>query len=485
MISMRFAKNFASGAGLLWNPGEPPVEGFTNLLWTLYMSIFHLLPIPESKICLAIQLTGIAIQLGTIILIKRIAENIFGKDKFIVLLPVLLTAFYLPLNSWSLQGMEVGLLGLILAAAALVIQRCLTQGSTALPAFILFWFAIFVRMDSAVPLLASTIFLTAFDKTQRMKHLLQGGITFATSLGLLEAFRYSYYHDWLPNTYYLKVTGYPPLRRIAQGAYNVGKFILQSNPWLFAITAFGVFKNKSDKFTLYLAAIVLAQFAYSTYVGGDAWEGWGNRYITQAMPLFFLLFTSGINALAQIKLKPQKLEAMPAMIAVLIAVIALPSFNNVPGLRNLLLLEHPIAYEPNENRLELALALKKVVLERGRIAATLCGILPYFAGHNCIDMLGKCDVVVAKEDMHPLERIAPEEISWRWFYPGHMKWDYKHSIGDLAPDVVVELWALPEEAQPYLKDKYQKYLVDGFPVYLKVGSEYIDWKSPMIKEFPR
>ena len=486
MISMRYAYNLAHGAGLVWNPGEQPVEGFTNLLWTLYMSIFHLLPIPESRICLAIHITGVFVQLATIFLVKKISVGIFGKESWLVLLPVVLTAFYLPLNNWSLQGMEVGVLALLLTAAAFVIQECLATGKSALIAFILFWFAIFVRMDSVVPLLGTTIFLFLFDKSQRMKHLIQGGIALGSSLGLLELFRYGYYHDLLPNTYYLKVTGYPPMARVAQGLFNVYRFVVQSNPWLFAIAAFGVFKERAQSFTLYLAMIVAGQFAYSSYVGGDAWEAWGNRYITQAIPLFFIIFACGIRALSQIKLKAAgKLESLPAKVAVLIALIALPSFNNVPGLRNLILLDHPISWEPNKNRLELALSLKKVVLEHGHIAATLCGILPYYVGRNCIDILGKCDTVVAKEDMHSLEKIAPEEASSRWFYPGHMKWDYKHSIGDLAPDVVVELWALPQDAQPYLEGKYKKFLVDGFPVFLKLGSPNIDWKSPLIKELPQ
>ena len=38
MISARYAWNFAQGNGLVWNPGEY-VEGYTNLLMTLFMSL--------------------------------------------------------------------------------------------------------------------------------------------------------------------------------------------------------------------------------------------------------------------------------------------------------------------------------------------------------------------------------------------------------------------------------------------------------------
>ena len=50
MISMRYARNLAQGYGLVWNPGGPRVEGYTNPLWTVYMSLFHLLPVNPSKV---------------------------------------------------------------------------------------------------------------------------------------------------------------------------------------------------------------------------------------------------------------------------------------------------------------------------------------------------------------------------------------------------------------------------------------------------
>ena len=42
MISMRYAWNFAHGNGLVWNVGQR-VEGYTNLLMTLVMSVAALL----------------------------------------------------------------------------------------------------------------------------------------------------------------------------------------------------------------------------------------------------------------------------------------------------------------------------------------------------------------------------------------------------------------------------------------------------------
>ena len=76
MISMRYARHLADGHGLVWNIGEAPIEGFTNLLWVLWMSVAHKLGLSESKISLFIMLSGIAIMLMTGLVTARIARKI-------------------------------------------------------------------------------------------------------------------------------------------------------------------------------------------------------------------------------------------------------------------------------------------------------------------------------------------------------------------------------------------------------------------------
>jgi len=46
MISMRYARNFAEGHGLVWNPGAAPVQGYTNPLWTFVMAAVHAAGVP-------------------------------------------------------------------------------------------------------------------------------------------------------------------------------------------------------------------------------------------------------------------------------------------------------------------------------------------------------------------------------------------------------------------------------------------------------
>src|SRR5438477_7695350 len=78
MVSMRFARNLAEGHGLVWNPGGPRVEGFTNPLWVGMMALPHLLRLSESKISLFIQLAGAACLVLNLILTARLARRLVG-----------------------------------------------------------------------------------------------------------------------------------------------------------------------------------------------------------------------------------------------------------------------------------------------------------------------------------------------------------------------------------------------------------------------
>src|ERR671920_1614834 len=72
MISMRYAWNLSHGAGLVWNPGEY-VEGYTNLLMTLLMSVPTLV-LDKADAVLAIQILGIVLMLVNAYLVMSIAE---------------------------------------------------------------------------------------------------------------------------------------------------------------------------------------------------------------------------------------------------------------------------------------------------------------------------------------------------------------------------------------------------------------------------
>src|SRR5215218_5401378 len=75
MISMRYAWNFSHGFGLVWNPGEY-VEGYTNPLWTLVMSLSTFL-FDKPGAVLAVQVLGVVLMLANAYLVVLIADHLF------------------------------------------------------------------------------------------------------------------------------------------------------------------------------------------------------------------------------------------------------------------------------------------------------------------------------------------------------------------------------------------------------------------------
>lgn len=569
MVSMRYAKNLAQGFGAVWNPGGPRVEGYTNPLWVLFMAFFHCFPIDPSKISLAIQIGGALFLLLNLVFVKKIAERVAGGSAAVALAAIALTAFYLPLNNWGLQGMEVSALALLVSASVWKTLKNLDTGAPSWAPFILLGVGTLVRPDTVVPFLAIFTFLVGSDRTNRWTNFLRGAILLGFCILLQTGFRLWYYGDILPNTYYLKVTGYPAFDRMMRGLYVFAGFVLNLNPILF-LTPFTLLILRRDPHIRLLFWVFISQAAYSIYVGGDAWEWWGgsNRYLCIVMPLFFVLLSHALmtllaegsrryapgrvieQALAIVLLftvmgfshemhTPLQLMRLLSMNALLIAALATgfslkagrreagsgdgaqePRGRAVPpedgaerkgrlnfsltvlaligllhsnaihgwaALDEWLLRKSPMHVEDNQSMVERAQLLKRITGPEATIAVVWAGAIPYFAERNTVDLLGKSDRIIAHGPMRQSVRIEPNNTSatsqWlvfsSWhrfnqFYPGHLKWDYAYSIGELKPDVIVQLWRAREEAAPFLA-AYDKVTLDRFNLYLRRGSTHINW----------
>jgi hypothetical protein len=499
MVSMRYAAHLAHGVGLAWNPAGDPVEGYSNPLWMLYMAAWHLLPLPPETMSLAIQLSGAAALLLNLYVVFRMGLRFFGGAA-VAVSSALLTAFYLPLNNWSLQGMEVGVLTLLVSAAVYGALDGLATGRGWPAVYALLGLGVLVRLDMLVLFVAMAAFLVVADQRRRGSHLAYGLAALLLSLAPQTAFRLWYFGDPLPNTYYLKMVGYPPLPRMLRGLHVFVTFMQSANLLLFAApAALALLRRRRE--VLLLAWVFCTQAAYSIYVGGDAWEWWGgaNRYVSPVMPAFFILLCYSLwlyltevrlpvaarlvdlallvallvaHAIANvwgfygasllpwmvgtvaawlamrlvIKLAGRGKEPGPAAppryaphaMAVLV-VLALLNVNAIhPGsiIGELPLLARPLHTKENAEFVNRARVIEQITTPQAGIAITWAGIVPYLVERQYVDLLGKNDGLIAREPMKELPLYPGQDR----FFPGHMKWDYNYSIGARQPDVVVDLW---------------------------------------------
>jgi hypothetical protein len=480
MISMRYAKNLAEGYGLVWNPGESPVEGYTNPLWVVFMAFFHLFPIPAEKMSLAIQISG-AVFLGINLLFVKKVSEIFSTNIIVPLLAVLMTAFYTPLNNWGLQGMEVSALVLLLTAAVWKLLSDFQDEGFSVWPYLLIGFGILIRVDMAVPYLVLIGFSFIFIRQHRWRHITWGLGLLSVFLASQTLFRLWYYGELLPNTYYLKLGGISLFLRIKRGLYVLYQFVWDMN-WVLLALPFAYLIFKRDRKLLLLALLFLGQVSYSVYVGGDAWEhkGGANRYIALAMPLFFILFAFTIDqVLDSIRSSfevPKFLiapDTLANLVLIAVSLASLANFNfiqkDIRYLERWLLLRPPIFTEGSKEAVRIAQAVQKVTQPDAQIAVVTAGAIPYFSERPAIDLLGKNDAHIA----HLPNHIAPSLGDIR---PGHMKWDYDYSIGQLQPDMILQLWGDKEIAYDYIDQYYTVIDVNGMLFSARSDSPYILWE---------
>jgi arabinofuranosyltransferase len=502
MISMRYARNLVHGAGLVWNPGGQRVEGFTNPLWVFFMAACHLLPLSALKISLLPQLASAILLSIHLLLVRRLVLLLSPGAEAVAAASMILVGFYLPLNNWALQGMEVGAAALAVTAALCGLVRDLREGheteNGARPAassgmhgragfsrspYLWLAAAVWIRPDLAV-LGSGVIVLSALvDVRERCLPRLRAGLLLLfASFGLQTVLRLLYYGEFFPNTYYLKVAGIPAGLRIERG-FLVYVGFLDRVVWIPLLLALAAVLLQRSRARLFLFGVFLVQSAYSMYVGGDAWEWWGgaNRYLCAVIAPLLVLAVLGLRDLLALSrrtaasrlapsVSPGRHEGalparsrLPFVLGTAVLLLVMNNINGFGAIRQWLLLAPPLHVEDNKEMVRMSRVLEPMVEPDGKIAVVWAGIVPYLTNRPCVDLLGKNDRQIAHLKVvglvHPLA-----------FLPGHIKYDYAYSIGKLHPDLVSDLVGEESEAAPVLDPAYEKVSVQGFTFYVLRGS---------------
>ncbi len=428
MISMTYARNLSEGAGLVWNAGGAPVEGYTNFLWTLWMALLHLLPVSEAKVSLLVMISGAATLLANLWVVERLCSSLSLSSTVSRVYALGATALCAPLMFWTLRGMEVGLLCLLVDSCLLLVigSKGTVSPQRALGISLVLSLGVLSRADFAVTAGALSISAAlAVEPGRRMRTLSMILLPVAGVWLAHAAFRMAYYGDVLPNTYYLKMTGLAATARIWRGLEVFMAHTLPYSGSAFALAAVGLlFRDyREHRGVRMLAPVIVAQVAYSIYVGGDAWEEFGiaNRYVTVAIPGLALCGAVVLD-LCQRRWSDPSRAALTALVVALLAYAPM----NIPHFCAWI---YSGIYYVNFDHQWTAngLVIRARTPEDITIAVSTAGAIPYFARRSAIDLLGKSDRVVAHLP-HSTGAI---------FIPGHSKRDLEYSIGQLRPDLVV------------------------------------------------
>jgi hypothetical protein len=508
MISMTYARNLVEGYGLNWARRGAPVEGFTHPLWTALMVPVNLLPMPLDRRSLVVQIGCLGLLMLHVVLIRRLVLRHFTRPGACHWLPAaVLTAFYYPLAFWSLVGMETGLQAVLTTASVLLALDIVHGGRDRHLALLgVGTLAILLRMDMAPLVIAVQIYVLAAGGRRRGERpgrrgllrypgWLLGMLVLALAVSAYGAFRWIYFHDLLPNTYYLKLTGIPLAVRLLRG----GSVLLDS--WrahgaLLLAVAVGVVPQLFSRAApeerdwarrLALPALVFALCcAYSVFVGGDAWEDdvRANRFVAFAMPMVFVLFNALVNQAVSAWLARRRALAarrtaarpgfaagdpaagdpapgdaaslpeaadlapggggLPVRYAVVAATVAALLIANGLWLqadaddnwKTWAALARPTHVDKYQEVLRNLRSLQQMADPGAAVAVTWAGITGYFSDFKMVDELGYNDRHIARG----APAVELDEDSFDQFVPGHVKWDMAYVLEQQEPDAVLQIW---------------------------------------------
>ena len=204
-ISLAYARNLAHGHGFVAQPGVPPVEGFSNLLWVLALTPLGALPFASSAIAAKV-LGGFAVLCAFYMLHGTMRSLTQRNAPGTALLSLL--AVSPPIVVWTSSGLENGLSLFLVSALLDVLVR--ERPHAPVVAATLGALLAMTRPDGLVYGVATFAFvaLQTFAGSGRrrgaVRRLSTFAVTFAALVGALFAFRRLVFGSFWPHTYVAK-----------------------------------------------------------------------------------------------------------------------------------------------------------------------------------------------------------------------------------------------------------------------------------------
>jgi arabinofuranosyltransferase len=394
-ITFRYAHNLAEGHGLCFNPGGDHVEGISNLLWALLLSLGDVFGVePE----LLSRVLGFAASLALLVLVRDVTRRILADEPaadLLALVPVAFLALNRSFAAWTTGGLETRLHTLLVFLAAALADRVARRGDR-LPLSLAPVLAalILVRVDGFVQVLFLILGWLLWAKGQRSsgRAWLMAGVVLATLIAV-SVFRVAYYGDIVPNTVHVKVVG-PAL---ASGLAYLGWVVRDYGLFLLVpFTVAAILSRDRSPFLPMALVIAAGQFAYVVAVGADHFE---YRLLDPVWPFLAIFLVVGACRAYRWMRSPVPRFAAIAVAASAFAWTGLPA---IAGFKDRVL---TLSVETESF---LCLVWTRMGDWFGShaapgevIAVGAAGVIPYRSGLPAFDMLGLNDRIVARSAPTP------------------------------------------------------------------------------------
>jgi len=447
-ISLRYARNFADGKGMVYNPGEQ-VEGYTNFLWVIIeVFIFKL----GGDAAAGIQILGFLVGLATWFLILHWSNKWHGSESFLVLVPLAymsVTGYFI---GYSLSGLETNFYGfLMLSGAYFITQK--PQPTGAILSTFCFLGASFTRPEG---LLFSMLFFLiqgylVLYRHLKFKILIINLFVFFIPFIIYTYWRVAYFGSILPNTFYVRVgTVFDDYFYTWGQGYRYTVAFLKVQYWMPLISLLAVIKYRKFRGLLVCILFTAAFISIIISEGGDYMVFY--RMFVPIIPLMFLLLGVSTEIAAEWAGKlPSRFvySCLTIIHLVVIMLIWLPWWpvpDQLSSEEGTIMEQMGRKYRDYmrfdfhmNDDIELAGWIREHAPEDMTIAVQLAGGIPYYTGLVTYDCLGVTDANIGRSKLNKTDRKkVPKKgrIKALDTFPGHEKsnWEY---IMKRNPDLLI------------------------------------------------
>lgn len=414
-IAFRYARNLVRGDGLVWNPGER-VEGYSDFLWVILLAALHEL---GADLLVAGRMQSLASGVATVVLTALLARRVLPGEPQLALAAAALVALNPCVAAWGAAGLETPLA----SALALAMVLPLVASTPTRRSFLVasgFGLALAATRPEGVALFAAVALAAALaparDLRERVTRLAPGLGLFALGAAAYVAWRWSYFGDLLPNTYYAK-SGFGA-SRATLGLHYLAAFC--ASPYVWATAPFALLGavelwRRREPAPLALFACALAVVVA---LGGDGLPMY--RFLVPVIPLAAVLAAVGAASAASRLPRAELREALS--IAALAPALVL-SFTPARDLYYDAMVAQRDFELPRWRAAGEALA--RVLPREALVAAVPIGALGYYSDVRVLDMVGLTDRAIAH---------APVETGAGW--AGHEKHDGRYVLAR-RPDAIL------------------------------------------------
>ncbi|MBK9263813.1 MAG: hypothetical protein IPM54_28920 [Polyangiaceae bacterium] len=401
-ISFRYARHLAQGKGLVWNVGER-VEGYTNFLWTLLMSVPLAISEQLNPIAFARAVSSFA-GYGSIVVTFLLVRHLSPKSRLLPLAAPAMLAGSFPFAINTMTGLETIFFASLLTIATflLVLEQDdrRYRGSS-----VVYALAALTRPE-AIGLFLFTFGIVAWSQRREGKsakdYLQRLGLPFAGIVASHVLFRLAYYGEIVPNTYFAKFGVELPQGMPTRTSYLWDFLAKGLDP--IGLTTLFVVIFAFIKWRDVRARIVLAGALYGFFnvavSGADFMIGF--RYFVPYLPLLYVAATLGAAALSECdkKAKAQRTIEMGTLALALVA--GFFGYNySYDKLRPFEQLRHRVNADSNT---ALGHWLAESLPKDAVVVARDIGEIGYLSDLHMIDMTGLTDREIARKPGNLLDR---------------------------------------------------------------------------------